>query len=105
MRTPFTDRFGVEHPIVQAGMGREAGARLGRFSTTWEGRRDGLRKTVATCPPFGFMAELVRDAATEINWAGESAGLVDRVRPAAEIVRIVVADAEERLAAAARVLG
>src|SRR5262252_7307688 len=28
MRTPFTDRFGVEHRIVQAGMGREAGARL-----------------------------------------------------------------------------
>jgi hypothetical protein len=50
------------------------------------------------------MAELMGDPATEINWAGESAGLVDRVRPAAEIVRTVITDAEARLAALARVL-
>jgi len=28
MRTAFTERFGVEHPLVQAGMGVEAGAAL-----------------------------------------------------------------------------
>ena len=26
MRTAFTERFAVEHPLVQAGMGVEAGA-------------------------------------------------------------------------------
>jgi hypothetical protein len=51
------------------------------------------------------MAELVRDPATEINWAGESAGLVDRVRPAADIVRTIVADAERRLRTAASLVG
>jgi hypothetical protein len=50
------------------------------------------------------MAELHRDPTTQINWAGESAGLVDRVRPAAEIVRTVVADAEEHLRSTARLL-
>jgi nitronate monooxygenase len=96
----FDDACGLEWPRRVTGR-----ALRNRFSATWEGRRDELRKTVATYPlPFGFMAELVRDPATEINWAGESAGLVDRVRPAAEIVRTVVADAEARLAALARVL-
>lgn len=75
-----------------------------RFTATWQGRRDALRDTVATYAPFGFVAELLRDPATEINWAGESAGLVDAVRPAAEIVRRVLDDAERHLAAVAKVL-
>ncbi len=75
-----------------------------RFTDSWEGRRRELREKVATYPPFGFIAELLRDPAAELNWAGESAGLVDAVRPAADVVRRVVADAERHLAAVARVL-
>jgi nitronate monooxygenase len=96
----FDDACGLEWPRRVTGR-----ALRNRFSTTWEGRREELRATVATYPLFGFMAELVRDPTTEINWAGESAGLVDRVRPAADIVRTVVADAEQRLRTAAHLVG
>jgi hypothetical protein len=54
---------------------------------------------------FGFMAELGADPTRALNWAGESSGLVDRVRPAAEIVRMVTAEAAERLRTAAAGLG
>jgi nitronate monooxygenase len=93
------DACGLEWP-------RRVTARVlrNRFTASWEGRRDALREKVATYPPFGFIAELFGDPTTEINWAGESAGLVDAVRPAAEIVQRVVADAERHLAAVARVL-
>jgi nitronate monooxygenase len=76
-----------------------------RFTAEWEGRRNDLRAKVATYPPFGFMAELTADPARTINWAGESSGLVDRVRPAAEIVRTVAAEAAACLRAAAARLG
>jgi hypothetical protein len=41
--------------------------------------------------------ELGANPETEINWAGESAGLVNAVRPAAEVVRATVAEAEALL--------
>jgi hypothetical protein len=46
----------------------------------------------------------VQDPTTEINWAGESAGLVDRVKPAAEIVRELVAETRRRLCDVARLV-
>jgi nitronate monooxygenase len=95
----FDDACGLDWPRGVTGR-----ALRNRFSDEWQGRRDALRTTVATYPPFGFMAELHGDPRTQINWAGESAGLVDRVRPAAEIVRTVVADAEVHLRSTARVL-
>jgi nitronate monooxygenase len=88
----FDDACGLEWPRRVTGR-----ALRNRFTDEWAGRRDKLRKEVAAHPPFAFMAGLARDPATEVNWAGESAGLVDRVRPAAEIVREVMAAAEDRL--------
>ena len=72
-----------------------------RFTAEWEGRDAALREKVAGYPLFGFVAELAGDPDRKLNWAGESAGLVDAVRPAGEIVRDVMADAERWLAAAA----
>jgi nitronate monooxygenase len=72
-----------------------------RFTAAWEGRRSELQATVATHPPFGFVSALDADPTTAINWAGESAGGVDRVRPAAEIVRTVAREAADRLRAVA----
>ena len=88
----FDDACGLAWPRRVTGR-----ALRNRFTAEWEGRREALQKEVATRPPFGFMAELAQEPATEVNWAGESAGLVDRVRPAAEIVREVMAAAEDRL--------
>ncbi len=88
----FDDACGLAWPRRVTGR-----ALRNRFTAEWEGRREALQKEVATRPPFGFVAELAQEPATEVNWAGESAGLVDRVRPAAEIVREVMAAAEDRL--------
>jgi hypothetical protein len=41
--------------------------------------------------------ELASDVERVINWAGESAGLVGAVQPAAEIVAELMADAERCL--------
>jgi len=92
----FDDACGLDWPNGITGR-----ALRSRFSTEWVGRRDALRAAVAAKPPFGFYAELNADPATAINWAGESAGLVTSVRPAADIVRDIVDDARRRLAAAA----
>jgi nitronate monooxygenase len=95
----FDDACGLVWPRRVTGR-----ALRNRFTATWQDRRDALRAEVATHPPLGFMIALAADPATEINWAGESAGLVDRVRPAADIVRAVVADAETRLRATGALL-
>jgi nitronate monooxygenase len=95
----FDDACGLDWPRGVTGR-----ALRNRFSATWEGRREALRAEVAAQPMFGFVTALAADPATEINWAGESAGLVDRVRPAADIVRTVIADAEARLRTAAALL-
>lgn len=96
----FDDACGLEWPLRVT-----ARALRNRFTDEWEGRRDALRAEVAARPLFGFVAELAQSPDTQINWAGESAGLVDRVRPAADIVRTIVADAEARLRAVAGLAG
>jgi len=69
-----------------------------QFYEDWHGREEGLRAKVAEYPPFGLVAELGKSAATEINWAGESSGLVGEILPAAEVVRRTAAQADELLA-------
>ncbi|HEY8518181.1 MAG TPA: nitronate monooxygenase [Candidatus Binatia bacterium] len=73
-----------------------------RFTDEWRGRRDELRRAVADAArrsghPSAFVAALGADPERALNWAGESAGQVREVLPAAEIVRSVVREAEELL--------
>ncbi len=59
-------------------------------------------------PRTGFperYAEPSRSPDTTIDRAGESSGLVDGIRPAADILRAVVDDAVRRLRAAAALVG
>ncbi len=70
------------------------------FTDEWVGRNEELREKVAGYPPFGFVQELAEQG-TIINWAGEASGLVDRIRPAAEIVQDATAEAEGLLRRAA----
>ena len=74
-----------------------------RFSDEWTGREDALRENASAMPPFAFVMELGRDAETEINWAGESSGLIHDVVPAAEVVTRTVSEAEALLAQLAEV--
>jgi hypothetical protein len=80
MRTAFTDLVGCEVPIQLAPMG-------------------------AICTPrFGFVppvAEAEGDIEAMAMYAGESAGLVDAIVPAAEIVARTVHQADDLLRAAA----
>lgn len=73
-----------------------------RFTEEWLGRANDLRTAVAAAPePFGWTARNNQAPDTILNWAGESAGLVDGVRPAAEIVAETVTEAETLLRGAA----
>lgn len=72
-----------------------------RFSEEWEGRAEEVRAKAKTYPSaFGMVTELGGDPRTEINWAGESSGLVHEVLPAAEVVRRTVDEASFLLRAA-----
>jgi nitronate monooxygenase len=95
----FDDACGLEWPRHVTGR-----ALRNRFTATWEGRREALRAEVAARPPLGFLQEIAQDPETAVNWAGESAGLVDRIRPAADIVRALVAEGERYLAAGSRLV-
>jgi nitronate monooxygenase len=76
-----------------------------RFTDDWLGRANELRVAVAAIPePFGWTARNNQARDTILNWAGESAGLVDGVRPAAEIVEETAAEAETFLRRAARLV-
>lgn len=72
-----------------------------KFSDEWSGREAELRAKAASMPPFALVGQLAQDPATEINFAGESAGLVDEVLPAAEVVARTTAQALELLTAVA----
>ncbi len=67
------------------------------FTEEWEGRAAELKKVVAAGESGEFYGKLAANPATQLNWAGESSGLVSRVMPAAEIVAEVVREAEELL--------
>ena len=76
-----------------------------RFTDDWLGRDEELRAAVAAIPePFGWTGRNNQAEDTLLNWAGESAGMVDAVRPAAEIVASTVSEAETLLRGAANLL-
>ena len=66
------------------------------FTEEWHGRDEELRAKVADYPRFGFAAELA-EKGQAINWAGESSGLIERVKPAADVVTDTVREAEDLL--------
>lgn len=76
-----------------------------RFSEEWAGRESELRERAAAMPPFAYVVELGRDPQTEINWAGESSGLVNEILPAADVVARTVSEAEALLARVPPLLG
>ncbi len=90
------EAIGVEMPDGMAGRALRSG-----FTDEWAGRRMELREKVAGYSPLGFFQELAQKGQA-INLAGESSGLVRSIRPAADIVRDTVAEAEELLARAQR---
>lgn len=106
----------VKDPIVDDACGLEwprgvVGRVLAnRFTEEWLGRRDELRRAVedatrASGNPFAFLMALEENPERALNWAGESAGQVREVLPAADVVRAVVREAEELLRRSAALLG
>ncbi len=76
-----------------------------RFTDEWYGREDELRAEVALqSAPFGWTSTHNNRPENMLNWAGESAGLVHEILPAAEVVRRTVAEAEVHLREAANIL-
>lgn len=72
-----------------------------RFVEQWLGREPELRRRRADLweQVATFQEENADDG---LMWMGQSAGLIDTVKPAAEVVQEIVADAEEIIAALAR---
>lgn len=76
-----------------------------RFTDEWVGREHELRAEVSRqTAPFGWTSANNNRPENMLNWAGESAGLVHEILPAAEVVTRTVAEAEEHLRAAAGLL-
>ena len=91
------DVFDAPYPINWP-VGIVGRALRSSFSEEWAGRETELKARAAAMPPFGLVMELNSNPETQINWAGESAGVVNDVLPAAEIVRRTVAEAEALIA-------
>jgi nitronate monooxygenase len=73
------------------------------FTRAWQGRRDDLRAEVARIAArdghgFAFMLGLEQSPDTALNWAGESAGSVAAIEPAAEVVAKMLREARALLA-------
>lgn len=80
-----------------AGIGERV--RANSFTDAWHGRDAEIAQQRSDLAQrFGY-APTVPDPATDHLPYGSSAGLVDRIRPAAELVDTICADAEERLRA------
>ncbi len=76
------------------------------FTDEWHGREEELRAEVARqAAPFAWTSGHNNRPENMLNWAGESAGLVHEILPAAEVVRRTVAEAEALLRRVAGVLG
>jgi nitronate monooxygenase len=75
-----------------------------QFTEAWTGRDDELRAKVNEMAPLAFVMELAGNG-NAINFAGESAGLIDAILPAAEVVRRTVAEAEHHLSNVAAIVG
>jgi enoyl-[acyl-carrier protein] reductase II len=76
-----------------------------RFVDAWRDRPDDARRNAASLRTEIFTA--VRERRTEeiLPFTGQTAGMIDDILPAAEIVRRIVAEAEQRLAATPRLIG
>lgn len=101
----------VQDPITDIALGMTwppdiAGRVLSnRFTKEWLGRGPQLRQEVASVPEqFGWTTRNNQEPDTTLNWAGESAGLVDAISPASEIVTETVAEAEALLRRIGRLL-
>ena len=68
-----------------------------RFIEEWLGREPELRKRRTEVWEKLERADQENDSEYALMWFGQSAGLIDSVIPAAEVVRQVVSDAEEIL--------
>ena len=77
-----------------------------RFTADWLGRREQLRDEVAAEEArFAWTAKNNSTPDTMLNWAGESAGLVHEVLPAADVVNRTVEQAEQLLRAVTGIYG
>ncbi len=125
LHTEFCDLVGIEHPILNVGFGLGAGPALaaaasnaGGCGEEWEaagrpssGSRPGEGTSIGIDHrPWGdveikryapFMVSSEFEGASEFAplWAGESCELVHEIKPAGEIVRDLVREAEQILAA------
>jgi nitronate monooxygenase len=69
------------------------------FARRWSGREQDLHGAVERERPAYFSAAQAGDCDTMVVWAGEGVELIDRIEPAAELVRRISRDAESRLRA------
>jgi NAD(P)H-dependent flavin oxidoreductase YrpB (nitropropane dioxygenase family) len=75
-----------------------------RFVEEWLGREPELRRRRKQVREQLVAAEERGDHDYWLMWFGQSAGLIDAVQPAGEVVREIVADAEQILSALSRTL-
>ena len=73
------------------------------FTQRWHGREGPLRDAVATERAAYFAAADAGDCDTAVVWAGEGLDLIDRIEPAADVVRRVSRDAEALLQRGVRI--
>jgi nitronate monooxygenase len=74
------------------------------FLDRWHGREDELQASLETEQPVFQRAMAEGDVATAMILAGEAVDLIDAVLPAAELVRRIGAEAEERVRVGAAML-
>ena len=77
--------------------GARARVKRTRFIEEWLGREPELRRLRAEVRARLIRADEAGDADYALIWLGQSAGLIDSVMPAADIVRDIVSEAEELL--------
>jgi nitronate monooxygenase len=73
------------------------------FTARWHGRETELRADPDAARTFGA-ARTAEDYGTALLYAGQSVGLVDRVEPAATLLRRIETDAERYLRDVARLV-
>ncbi|HLQ56490.1 MAG TPA: nitronate monooxygenase [Streptosporangiaceae bacterium] len=93
--TPLCERLGIEHPVFCAGMGSAAGPEL-VAAVSNAGGFGVLGASGCTPEEIRRRAGRVREL-TGRPWAGESCAVVNDIKPAAEIVRDLMLEAEAAL--------
>ena len=67
------------------------------FTESWASREDELRQQAETLNPSYQAGIAAGDPDNVAVWVGEAAGLIDRVRPASELIRAMVSEADRLL--------